>query len=96
MNFVLVMIAAVLAVARLTRLVVEDRITNFYRLWMVRKYGEESVASYFVHCPWCMSIWVAAVVMPVAVAWPNRWVFAVLASLGASYLTGLLAKRLEV
>jgi hypothetical protein len=89
------MVVAVLAVARLTRLLVEDRITNSLRLWVIRKYGKSSMPAYFIHCPWCMSIWIAPLVMPVAVLWPNRWVLLALSIPAASYLTGLLAKLEE-
>lgn len=92
---IVVLITAVLAVARLTRLFVEDRITNKVRLGLIRRYGEQSLPAYFIHCPWCMSIWFAVVVMPVAVLWPNRWVLAGLAIPAASYLTGIFASRWE-
>lgn len=90
---ILVLLAAVLAVARITRLFVEDRITMGLRRWVVDKYKGDSLPSYFVHCPWCMSIWISAIIMPIAIAWPNRWVLGVLAVPAASYLTGLLANR---
>jgi hypothetical protein len=89
----LVLVTAVLAVARLTRLVVKDRIALGLRRSVVKRWGEESMAAYFAHCPWCMSIWFSLVVMPVAVFWPNRYVLAVLAIPAASYVTGLLAER---
>lgn len=92
---ILVLVVAVLAVARVTRLLVEDQITNSLRKWVIKKYGEPSMPSYFIHCPWCMSIWIALPVMPVAVLWPNRLVLLALSIPAASYLTGLLAK-LEV
>jgi hypothetical protein len=83
---------AILTVARATRLVVTDRITVRWRRWVVTKWGEDSLPSYLAHCPWCMSLWIAIPVMPVAVLFPNKWVIAALAILPASYLTGLLAK----
>ncbi len=86
------LILAALTVARTTRLLVTDRITAVGRRWVVNKWGAGSAASYFVHCPWCMSLWIAIPVMPVAVLFPNKWVIAALAILPASYITGLLAK----
>ncbi len=86
------LILAILTVARATRLVVTDRITVKWRRWVVNKWGEDSLPSYLAHCPWCMSLWIAIPVMPVAVLFPNKWVIAALAILPASYLTGLLAK----
>ena len=86
------LILAALTVARATRLLVADRITVGWRRWVVTKWGEDSWGSYLVHCPWCMSLWLAIPVMPVAVLFPNKWVIAALAILPASYITGLLAK----
>lgn len=91
---VLSLVVAVLAVARLTRLLTEDRLTIGYRRWVIAKWGPDGKASYLVHCVWCTSFWLALVIMPVAVLLPNRWTLAALAALGASYLVGLL-HRLE-
>ncbi len=87
------LVVAALAVARLTRLLVSDQITVGLRQWVIRKWGPDSKASYLIHCPWCMSIWVAIPVMPVAAIFPNRWVIAVLAIPAASYVVGCLANR---
>lgn len=89
------LVVAALAVARLTRLVVSDKITVNIRQWVVRKFGVESLPSKLFHCSWCMSIWIAIPVMPVATLFPNRWVIAILAIPAASYLTGFLANREE-
>lgn len=87
---IITLVVAALAVARLTRLLTEDRLTVGYRRWVVNKYGEKSLASYLVHCQWCTSMWIATPVMPVAVFFPNHWVLAVLAIPAASYITGRL------
>lgn len=79
-----------LAVARLTRLVVEDRVAIALRQWVVRKWGEDSKPAYFIHCPWCTSLWISAPVMAAASLYPNRWVIAALAIPAASMVTGLL------
>jgi hypothetical protein len=84
------LVVAVLAVARITRLLVDDRITIAWRRWVINKWGEESLPSYLVHCPWCMSIWVAIPTMPCAVLFPNVWVIAALAIPAASMVAGLL------
>jgi peptidoglycan/LPS O-acetylase OafA/YrhL len=86
------LILGALTVARATRFLVADRLTVGWRRWVVTKWGTESLPSYLVHCPWCMSLWIAIPVMPVAVLFPNKWVLAALAILPASYITGLLAK----
>jgi Protein of unknown function (DUF1360) len=87
---IITLVVAALAVARVTRLLTEDRLTVGYRRWVVKKTGEQSLASYLAHCQWCTSIWVAIPIMPVAVLFPNRWVLMVLAIPAASYITGRL------
>lgn len=61
---VALLVTAFLAVARLTRLLTEDRLTVAYRRWVVNRWGEDSKMAYLVHCPWCTSMYIAAVVMP--------------------------------
>lgn len=93
MAFVLV----VLATARFTRMVTADRIMLSLRRWVVNKYGEESMASYWVHCRWCAGFLFSA---PAAAGWavltlPLRfWWLALPAWWAISYLIPLLA-RLE-
>lgn len=89
------LVVGALAVARLTRLLVEDRIMLWYRRAVITKAGDQSLAAYFVMCPWCTSIWVAAAVMPIATLFPNRWVIAALAIPAASWVAGAAAQRLE-
>ncbi len=92
---ILSLVVAMLAVSRLTMLLVDDKLTVGYRRWVVRKWGEESMMSYLVHCPWCTSIWVAIPVMPVAVLFPNQWTVAALSIPAASLVAGLLSKARE-
>lgn len=85
-------LVAFLMVARLTRLLVEDRLTVGYRRWVVKKYGKDSLAAYFVHCPWCMSMWISPLAVPV-ILFPYPWVVAIAAVPAASYVAGFLASR---
>ena len=87
------MIVAVLAVTRITRLLVEDQLTVGYRRWVIKRWGEQSKMSYLAHCPWCTSIWVALPIMPIATIWPNKWIIAALAIPAASMLSGLMLDR---
>jgi hypothetical protein len=87
------LVVAVLAVARITRLLIEDRLTVSYRQFIVKRTGPNSLLTYLVHCPWCMSIWIAVPVMPVAALFPNPWVIGVLAIPAASMITGMLLDR---
>ena len=78
-----------LAVARLTRLVTRDYITQPFRRW-VQRHAPDKLA-YLVSCPWCASFWIAGVVVPPGIVWhDNRAVLAALVALGCSYATGLL------
>lgn len=93
MMLIVSLIVAAFAVARLTRLIVDDQITIGFRRWVLQKWGDESWQSYLMTCPWCMSIWVGAPIMPVAVIWPNQWIIAALAVPAASMVTGLLLDK---
>lgn len=88
------------ATTRLTRLVVEDRITLAIRQWVIRRFGGESAASYLVTCPWCVSPYVAALVSVPAVlwgcdflAWHIRFVLCALLIPTASHVAGFVLGR---
>lgn len=87
------LVVAMLAVARITRLLVEDELLVGYRRWVVKRFGEASKITYLAHCPWCTSIWVALPIMPVSVLWPTKWLLAILAIPAASMIAGLLNKE---
>lgn len=90
---ILSLVMGLLAVARITRLLVDDELTNKYRLWVIKRWGETSWQSYLAHCPWCCSVWVAIPVMPAAVLFPNVWVISAFSIPAASMVTGLLMER---
>lgn len=48
-----------LAVSRLCVLMVDDKITEFFRKAVSRKFGPDHLLSFGVVCPWCWSIWFA-------------------------------------
>lgn len=86
----------VLALARLTRLLTKDEITDFIRAWVYGRYGEDSMAARFSGCPWCVGMWLSF-----ATIWPlflqagwNWWMYPLLA-LSGSYLVGLFAENFE-
>lgn len=89
---ILSLILGALAVARFSMLFVDDRLLLGLRQWAIKKWGVESLPAYFVLCNWCMSIWIAFLVMPVAALWPNKWVIAALSIPAASLVTGFLSK----
>jgi drug/metabolite transporter (DMT)-like permease len=97
----LVFLVLALAVARVTRLVTTDEVTLPLRTWVIRKWGEDGKAAYFIFCPWCVSIWVSMLLIPPTFLTPHEpgWVeqvwLALLAIGATSHLTGLIASKLE-
>lgn len=94
----LLLIIAALAVARLTRLVTEDKLLEPLRFWLGRRWPADSMRLYLVHCPWCFGMWVAAIAAPLV--WLlgglsdrlgiTAWVGVPLLALGLSHAVGLL------
>jgi hypothetical protein len=87
----------VFAVARLTRLICTDKISERWRASLVRRLPEGSMWSYLLFCRWCMSVWfafpAAAVWLAVSSvpAWSGRWwIDLPTVGLALSYATGLL------
>lgn len=85
-------VLTLVAVYRLTRLVTSDYIAEPIRKWAERRWGTESKRAYLLTCNWCLSIYVAPAVAVPVVLWPsNRIVWAVVLSLTASAVAGLIA-----
>lgn len=59
-----ILIALILATARLTRLITIDKIGDWIRNRVAMRFGDRSKLTYLFFCPWCMSVWVAAVLTP--------------------------------
>lgn len=109
-----------LATARLTRLIVADKLTEPVRGALIRqayRWAEPwttkgktpadrnkdlrlamssapmPMLAYLVTCPWCVSIYVAAGVAPLAWLWGTRpWLAIPALVLAFSHITGLLAR----
>jgi len=87
-------VSMALAVARVTRLVTTDRITQAPRNALLRKLDPEGLTAYLLVCSWCSSVYVGAagaVVGSLAGWW--TWTTAVPAALAFSYIAGFLASR---
>lgn len=92
------LLLAMLATARLTRLVTTDRIFLAPRAWllrkMIRRYGKDSLPPYLLTCDWCVSVYTGA---GVAAAWvlagETLWFQAPVAALALSYAAGFLASK---
>lgn len=55
-------------VARATRFLMRDYLAEPIRERVDRKFGPDSKVSYLMSCDWCMSMWTAAAVAPIAYA----------------------------
>ena len=99
------LIISLIVVARVTRLITIDQITQPLRGALIDRFGEKSQITYLFHCPWCMSIWIAGMLAPV-LWWAtpvgdtltgegiNPWMFVPAFVLVASWWTGV-TRRLE-
>lgn len=93
------LVVVAFAVARLTRLVCADKITEPVRNAAARRLPDGSLVVYLLFCRWCMSMWVA---LPLAAMWwvasplprwSDRWWLDVpAAALALSHVTGLLVR----
>lgn len=89
----IVVLLFVLLVARVTRLVNADLVTDPVRLWVARRTGPHSTPSYFLACAWCVSVWVGVVFGAVLVWWQDwSWWALPLVAGGASMVSGLLSR----
>lgn len=100
------LIAWFAAVARATIVITDDAVFDAPREWIMQwstdraerkaqRTGRDARATlrYFITCPWCVSIWVAAG----TVFWPvlligAPWSYTVVLTLAASLVTGMIAK----
>ena len=65
MSFVEILVI-VLAVVRLTGLVIEDEIAELPREWILDRVPDDGKLAYLFTCPWCVSIYIGAAVAPLA------------------------------
>lgn len=90
-------VLTVLAIARVTRLVTSDRITEAPRNFLLRKLlvrRPESLTAYLIVCSWCSSVYVGAAAAGAWYAWgATMWYQAAVLALAASHVTGVLASR---
>lgn len=84
----LLALVAALAVYRGTVLILNDYIAEPLRR-LLR--GSSDYLTYLSECPWCCSIWVGAVIVPLTL-WVNWWLVVDLI-LACSAVTGILLDR---
>lgn len=84
-----------LAVARVTGLVTQDQITEAPRNWLISRLPQThfgAAVTDLVTCPWCASIWLAAIAAPLVwwCGW-SLWLFIPALALAFSQIVGMLA-----
>lgn len=86
-----------LAVARVTRVIVYDKIAIGFRRWVVDRNGETGWWTNLVHCEYCVSIWLS---IPGALYWmwmilePGwLWLWLAPALAAMAYLAALTVDR---
>jgi hypothetical protein len=67
------LIINMLAVYRITRLAVKDAILAKPRRWLVDRYEGGLVT--LATCPWCLSVWIAAIVVLLTWGIPDIWAY---------------------
>ncbi|WP_280503840.1 hypothetical protein [Nocardia farcinica] len=90
---VLTLVVYVLVVARVTRLVTTDKITEPLRAKLIDRVGTQSLWAFGAHCPWCAGWWVAALLaLPAAWVAGLPWWWALALPFAASQLVGMMAR----
>ena len=104
----LIVVTYILAVARITRLITHDVITEPIRSALLNRFDPSKrihrLAVYALGdmqddpsrtgCPWCVSVWVSAASAPFVVHWQHETAtVAILLALAASHATGLIAEH---
>lgn len=86
------LIVDALAVYRLTKLVIDDQITEPLREKVWKRYPPSTNIGYLVTCPWCVSIYVGGAVVAARLVAPRQW-DRVAQGLAFSSITGLISSK---
>lgn len=81
MKALLTLLVDIAATYRLTKLILDDKLTEDLRNAIYTRFPRDSKISYFVGCPWCVSVWAGAVIFTLRKVNPT----------GADIVSGLLA-----
>lgn len=57
MNNIIRFLSDILATYRLTKLVIDDKLTEDLRKVIYEKFPSDSKLVYLIGCPWCVSVW---------------------------------------
>lgn len=85
-------IVFLLAVYRVTRLIIQDEILGDQRDWLYSKVKRGGKLEYLLGCPWCMSFWVAIPFAILYVVSPTGMMVVGL-PLAGSAVTGLIDQK---
>ena len=90
----LLVVLAIGATVRLTRLVTADYLGHTIRERLTDRWGEDSHRAYLIGCDYCASMYLAPIVATVTVLWgDNRVILIGLLALTASQVAGMLGKH---
>ena len=90
-----VLIVYALAVARVTRLVTDDKLTAAPRARLAEhlSQGGHPMLLYLIGCRWCASVWISAIAAPLAYyGGQTPWLIIPALALAFSMITGLLSE----
>lgn len=85
-------ISDIAATYRLTRLALDDRITEEAREFVYERTERDSKLAYLISCPWCISIWAGAAVFGLRKLSPEL-ADIVSGTLAASAVTGIVYSK---
>lgn len=95
-DLVVALLLALGAVARITRFLTSDTLAGPLRAWIIARTHPDAPLATLISCPWCLSFWVALVVVPVAyVGAGHAWYLIPAAVLAVSYAYSLTAQTLD-
>jgi hypothetical protein len=95
MPYLWLSLLAVLASARLTRLVTTDSITESLRVRIVAKTGWDGFVHKLIECPFCCGFWISSAVVVSIWLYPRAPLLIPLACFAVSEGVGLIAKNLD-
>lgn len=81
MRALLSLLTDIAATYRLTKLVLDDKLTEDIRFAIYQRFPKDSKITYFIGCPWCVSVWAGLVIFTLRKVNPA----------GADIVSGLLA-----
>lgn len=78
----------IIATYRLTKLILEDKFTEDFREFIFEHFPNDHKLSYFIRCPWCVSMWMGLAVFTLRRFYPET-ANILSSALAASAVTGV-------